>query len=323
MSGGNPFGATAPASVVVFQPGSLFRIDAYVVPSFGGRTYGDFEMNYPGSITATGSSAVSVGNFIATRGTFYFNVTGTPGHLIRGNISVASVATLIFSPSSAGTVTLGGTSPQAISGFGSLMAGANSTLAITNTQGVVLNMDASVNHLRIAVGGKFTIAQGRKLTVNGDLVNEGPATGMVIGSDASLLHDTPGVAAVAERLIPAAGWADGSDGWHLVSAPLEGQAIDSASGFVTSGPGNDYDLYAWSEAGHAWVNYKNTTDPPLFADLNGGNQFVPGRGYLCAYSQGGEKRFSGVLNVSDIPVGGLQVTGTSAPHRGWHLLGNP
>ncbi len=175
QSGGNPFGAPAPASVVIFEAGSLYRIDAYSVPSFGGRTYGDFEMNYPGSITSTGSSAVSIGNFRASQGTFYFNVTGAPGHTIKGNISVAQVATLIFDPATTGTVMLNGSSPQVVSGTGSVMAGPFSTISPCNSSGVTLTMNASLNHMTIAAGGLFTIAPGAELTLNGNLVVEAPA----------------------------------------------------------------------------------------------------------------------------------------------------
>jgi hypothetical protein len=323
QAGGNPFGATAPSSVVVFQPGSLYRIDAYVVPSFGGRTYGNFEMNYPGSITATGSSAVTIGNFTASKGTFYFNVTGSPGHAITGNISVANVATLIFAPSSAGTVRLNGTSSQTISGFGSLMAGPNSTITVENSAGVLLNMNAGLNHLRIAGNGKFTIAASAALTVNGNLVNEGPQSGLVLEPDGSLIHGSAGVAGMVKRSIAAAYWPDWQDGWHFLSSPVEAQEFDTAGRFITSGTGNDFDLFAWSEPGNDWVNFKNTTGPPFFATVNGGSAFVPGRGYLCAYQQSGDKVFSGVLNVSEVTVDGLTLTGSENPHRGWNLLGNP
>lgn len=171
QAGGNPFGATAPGSVVVFRTGSLFRLDAYAVPSFSGRTYGNFEMNYPGSITVAGPLAVSIDNFTASQGTFYFNMTGSPGHSVRGNIFVARVATLIFAPASAGTVVLNGTSPQTISGSGSVMAGSFSTLAFANNSGVTLNMNVMFNNVTICAGGLFIIAPDIELTVNGDMIN--------------------------------------------------------------------------------------------------------------------------------------------------------
>ncbi|MFZ4522104.1 MAG: hypothetical protein ACOYNC_10375 [Bacteroidales bacterium] len=323
QAGGNPFGAAAPASVVTFQPGSLYRMDAYVVPSFGGRTYGNVEMNYPGTITATGSSAVIIDNFTASQGTFYFNVTGSPGHSIRGNIAVANVATLIFAPSSPGTVTLNGTEPQSISGFGSVMAGPLSTVVISNGPGVTLLMNARLTNVTITAGSLFTIAPNAELTVTGNLVNGAPASGFILEPDASLIHNSTGVAATVKRSFAAATWSDWQDGWHFLSSPVAGQAINEAGGFITSGTGNGFDLLAWSEPDRMWANYKNTTVPPLFSVLNGSGNFEPGRGYLAAYQQTGDKTFTGNLNVEDVMVENLGCTGEPGPGRGWHLLGNP
>jgi hypothetical protein len=204
QAGGNPFGAAAPASVAVFQPGSLFRLDAYAVPSFGGRIYGNFEMNYPGSITVTGSSAVSINNFTATQGTFYFNMTGSPGHSIKGNVAVAHAATVIFSPATAGTVLFNGTAPQTISGTGALMAGQYSTIVCSNDTGVKLAMNATFNNLTITENGLFTIAPNTALTVNGNLVNGAPASGLIIDTDGSMIHTNEGVPATVMRNIPGA-----------------------------------------------------------------------------------------------------------------------
>ncbi len=323
LAGGNPFGATAPASVVVFQPGSLFRIDAYVVPSFGGRTYGDFEMNYAGLITATGSAAVSIGNFTATQGNFYFNVTGNPGHTIRGNIQVGHLGTLFFSPSSPGTVKFNGTSAQTISGAGSLMAGVHSTLLVSNPAGVTLNMQAQLQNLTIQAGARFTVAPAARLTVSGDLVNGAAATGLVVEPDGSLIHSTPGVEGTVKRTIGAADWGDWQDGWHFLASPVSGQPFDTSGGFIATGAGNDYDLYTWSEQDQLWVNHKNTGAPPLFTTVNGSDLFETGRGYLAAYQQAGVKVFRGLLHAEDVAIGGLTRTGVPADYRGWHLLGNP
>ena len=323
QAGGNPFGATAPASVVVFQPGSLYRIDAYAVPSFGGRTYGDFEMNYPGSITATGSSAVSIDNFTASQGTFYFNTTGSPGHSIRGNVFVAGVATLIFAPATAGTVVLNGTGPQTMSGTGSVMAGPFSTIVFSNSSGVTLNMNATFNNVTISPGGLFTVAANAELTVNGNLVNGAAASGLILDPDGSMIHNNAGVPGTVKRSFAAATWTDWRDGWHFLSSPVAGQPIDAAGGFITSGSGNDFDFLAWSEPDDLWVNYKNTTVPPYFFDINGSGNFETGKGYLAAYQSAGTKIFTGMLNTGDVPVENLTVTGSNVSTRGWHLLGNP
>jgi CSLREA domain-containing protein len=103
------------------------------------------------TITVTGGSAVLMDNLTITAGTLNFNMTATPGHAIKGNISVANAATLNFAPATPGTVNLSGTSAQTISGAGTLSATANSTLAITNSVGVTLQRD-------IATVGAVTVS---------------------------------------------------------------------------------------------------------------------------------------------------------------------
>ena len=170
MAGGNPFGAAAPASVVVFEHGSLYRVDAYHVPSFGGRNYGNFEMNYPGMITVTGTQAVSVDHFTASQGSFYFNVTGDPGHSVKGDIYVSGLATLFFSPTSSGTIHLNGSSPQIIHGTGSIISGSNSKIVVDNPSGLNCQMDTELNDLTLNNGAVVEVVSPATLTVEGDLV---------------------------------------------------------------------------------------------------------------------------------------------------------
>src|SRR5439155_15565747 len=54
-AGANPFGASAPNSVVTFLSGSRFRLDANLTPSMSGRSYADFEFNAPGAVSVTGA----------------------------------------------------------------------------------------------------------------------------------------------------------------------------------------------------------------------------------------------------------------------------
>jgi hypothetical protein len=194
---------------------------------------------------------------------------------------------------------------------------------IANAAGVTLSTDATLNNLTIQSGALLTIAPQASLTVNGNLINGGPATGFQIDGEASLIHQTPGVAATINRPVEAASWSEWQDGWHFLSSPVLDQVIDSAGGFITSGAGNDFDFYTWSEPDNNWVNFKNTTEPPTFTTINGGGGFIAGRGYLAAYQQTGTKRFSGPVNVANVSSGSLPVSGQGSAGRGWHLLGNP
>jgi hypothetical protein len=139
ISGGDPFGAPEPDSVVVFKHGSLFSVQGNVQPSFSGRTYSNFEVNLPGGdFTATGASALVIDDLTLTAGRLHFNVTGNPGHSIKGNITISGGTFLDFNPMVPGTTRLNGTTPQIISGTGSQGAGGTSTIAIDNPAGVII-----------------------------------------------------------------------------------------------------------------------------------------------------------------------------------------
>jgi hypothetical protein len=181
QAGSNPFVKAQPASVVVFQTGSLFSLQANLTPSFSGRTYANFELNSVGATpTVTGAFAVSIDNLTITQGTLNFNMTGTPGHSIKGNISVAG--TLVFNPLSAGTVNLNGSSLQTISGAGTLTINvANSTIVINNPSGISLSRDVTLNNGTLTfTSGNITTGGNTLIIGSGETVNH--TSGHVIGN---------------------------------------------------------------------------------------------------------------------------------------------
>ena len=178
-AGSNPFGLGAPSSKVTFQSGSLYRITASgTSPSFAGRTYANFQYNPGGanSITASGSTALVMEDVTVTTGTFNYNMTGTPGHAIKGNVSVAAAGTLSFNPGSAGTVLFNGAGAQTISNSGALLVSGNQTFEIANTSGVTLNNAPStfLAALTVDAGAKFALSAG--------LPNNGPGVTTVNGT---------------------------------------------------------------------------------------------------------------------------------------------
>src|SRR6185369_4758043 len=103
LAGANPFGSAG--GLCQFQTGSLYSHQQTGTPSFSGRTYSNFELkSATAAFSVTGGSAVNLDNLTITQGSMTWGMTGTPGHAIKGNISVAAGATLIFAPASAGTV---------------------------------------------------------------------------------------------------------------------------------------------------------------------------------------------------------------------------
>ncbi len=304
QAGSNPFGATQPSSVVVFQTGSLFKIIANLSPAFSGRTYANLEIDATGvTLTTIGGAAVAMDNLTITNGTLNFNMTATPGHSIKGNITVAAGATLNFNPASAGTINLNGSNLQTISGAGTISAGSLSTIAVANSTGVILNTSATLNNLTVS-SGTFTINSGKSLTISGILTNNGTLTLQSPGDNGApgslITNGTVSGNVIAERYIAA--YTTATDGWHLVSSPVNGALIGNFS------PGTNDDFYKYNETENLWKNWKVSSF-----------DFTNGEGYLCSYQSAATKSFTGVPNNADVSFSDMSFTST----RGWHLLGNP
>jgi len=91
-------------------------------------------------------------------------------------------------------------------------------------------------------------------------------------------------------------------------------------------PGDNDDFYAWLETSPGvWVNYKNSGTSPTFAEVNGSDNFVAGKGYLVAYNATNPtKTFSGTLNTGNQTFTLKNSAGKDWTYTtGWNLLGNP
>ncbi len=177
QAGSNPFASTQPASIVVFQTGSLFKLQGNLTPSLSGRTYSNFELDFAAAlITTTASATVNIDNLTITQGSLNFGATGTFN--IKGNIAVASGATLILAPSPAGTLTLNGASPQSISNSGTLTFGTNQSVTVNNTNGVTLNTDVAMG-----TAGTLTLTNGNVILGSSNLtvsaISGGSATSYI------------------------------------------------------------------------------------------------------------------------------------------------
>ena len=152
IAGSSPFGLGQPASKITFQTGSLFKLSVANAPSLAGRTYANFEYDAAGAASGTGGTAYSIDNLTVTQGTLNLNVTVASS--VKGNISVASGATLTFSPASAAAVNLNGAGVQTISNSGTLTVASNANLTVVS--GSTVNFGTSV----ITGAGTFTAASG-------------------------------------------------------------------------------------------------------------------------------------------------------------------
>jgi hypothetical protein len=172
IAGSSPFGLTQPASKITFQTGSLYKLSVANAPGLAGRTYANFQYDAAGAASGTGTTGFSMDNLIVTQGTLNLNVTAASS--IKGNISVASGATLSFTPASATTINLNGTGVQTISNAGTLTVAGNSNLTVVS--GSTVDMGTSF----ITGAGTFTVASGGTLrTANADGIYSSTATGSI------------------------------------------------------------------------------------------------------------------------------------------------
>jgi hypothetical protein len=168
---------------------------------------------------------------------------------------------------------------------------------------------AECNNLLINAGAFLTIDAIKALTVSGTITNNAGITGIVIKSTSagsgSLLHTTSAVNASVERYIPHSN----ADEYHMLASPVTSQAI--APFYLLDG------FYTWNELSGLWTSY----DDPDFAAVNGGLNFVPGKGYAVSYPAAITKTFEGALNQGSINVPLTLTTGAS--YEGWNYVGNP
>jgi hypothetical protein len=162
-AGSNPFARSQPSTVVVFNHGGWYRYDIPGgTPAFSGRTYPNLEYNpVTGNAASTsGGSVLTIDTLKVTTDTLKIGMTATPGHSIKGDISIASGAVLYFIPATPGTMNLNGTSPQVISNSGVLTFSKNQTLVLNNSNGFTLNGDATFDGTLNFTAGKLTVATG-------------------------------------------------------------------------------------------------------------------------------------------------------------------
>jgi hypothetical protein len=229
-----------------------------------------------------------------------------------------------FTPGT-GTVTFDGFNSQTIGGtadniFNNLAIDGTDVILATTT---ALKLTSVSSALTINTGKRLTIPSGQFLTISGTLTNDASTSGLVIESDASgtgsLIHSTADVDATVERYLNNADFGNWKDGWHFLGSPVANQEISPA---FTTDPASGYDFYCWFEPDNEWINYKNTTEATTWLIANGSTQFNTGKGYMAAYDVEATKLFTGKLNIGDVGISGLTITGGNQ-NRSWHLLGNP
>jgi len=316
---------------------------------------GNLTINSDGSVVQGNNAFIIQGN-LTNAGTFSFAADGAQPLIVKGDLVNQNGATITLSNEiggdmhlegdyqSSGTVNFNnraiffkGDNAQSVAGdndpinFDYLFVEKVAATTLTFDQNV------SVNNKFDQITGNATIASGKTLTIDvsavADIASGSTLTtngGLVLNSDAngagSLIVDgTVSGDVNVNRYIAAANWASGTDGWHLLSSPVASQSI-SGSWTPDGNSSNNYDFYAWNEANNIWVNFKNTTTSPTWAETNGDNNFTVGRGYIVAYQALSTNTFTGIPNKDDVVANTLtRTTGayTDADDAGFNVLGNP
>lgn len=207
------------------------------------------------------------------------------------------------------------------------VSGTNSKIVIgdgTNACAFIAPYNVVTQDLEIKTNGSFTLNSDKNLTVNGSLTNSAGASGLVIESGGSLLHNTNDVAATVKREIAK------DNKWHFISSPVSGQNICDGIFAPTAGNFNEshgqtYDFFKWSEPAVTgdlnWINLKNSDWSLNTTDFGGTPQFVSKLGYLVEYKDGYSgsttKSFAGNLGNGD------QSVSLTSGGNTWNLIGNP
>ncbi|MGG9960941.1 hypothetical protein [Ferruginibacter sp. SUN106] len=164
-AGANPFALTQPASKVVFNTGSLFKVQQILFLSFSGRTYANLEIDFPAfNQSVTGVNPLNINNLLITQGTLSLNLTG--GINIKGNTSVSAGQVLNFNPASAGTVSFNGAILQTISNSGTITFNSNEAINFSNAAGVKINSNISFNSIVNFISGIVTVTDPAVLTLS-------------------------------------------------------------------------------------------------------------------------------------------------------------
>ncbi len=198
--GSNPFGATAPNSVVSLAPSSTFKVNGTGTITAGGRIYGNLEFNnagYTAASTATTASIIN-GNLTVNMGAPIFTAAG--GMEIKGNITVAAGASIKFGSASVCLLKLNGSTEQVITNNGTITfdpAAPTTQLTLDNTAGARLVGDLKVTKI-LLTNGKIRLGNSNLImTTAGTPVLGGSANNFIVTDGTGKLTIPAAAAATA------------------------------------------------------------------------------------------------------------------------------
>jgi len=313
-AGANPFGLAQPLSKVVFNAGSLFKMQQNNALGLVGRTYANLEINLSGfNQSQTGSTnPFTVDNLTVTQGVFNINLTG--GINIKGNISVVAGQTLTFNPASTNTVTFNGTTAQSIANAGTLTFGANEAVTLNNAAGLTINNDITLNNI-------LTFTSGKLITGNNTLTITNTTAGAMVGYDAAKYVATNSTAGGLKRSVAAS-----INNYNFPAGSIDNYKPANIN--FTIAPTSPGSLTTrWSTAYPGWPN----TAPVTLVEVGPinvnnvsfqGSWFVTDGDGLVGGTFTGTFTGSGANNVIDYTRTVLVKRPTSPPSSDWALIGN-
>ena len=277
--GNNPFQKSQPASVVVFEPGSLFSVQGNFQPSASGRTYADLEIEFASfSQTLSGSALLTVSNLSVVQGALSVSMTG--GFNLDGNATVAAGAVLRLNN---GVTTAGGTTwtiDGTLGGTGAIGGAALVTISDAGTLAPGL-ASPSIGTLTLATAPVLSGTNLMEIDRNGGA----PLADQLVVSSGTLSYG--GVLVVTN--VGAA--LQAGDTFTLFSAPAHSGNFASIVGSPGAGLTYSFTNGVLSVLGSAPVSV------PLNISVSGGNAILSWNDPTSLFKLASGSNLTGITNV--------------------------
>ena len=170
---------------------------------------------------------------------------------------------------------------------------------------ILVENEATINHLSVFEHDKLMLLPNSKLTVSGTLsdVNE---DNLILEDGAQLIHSSSGVKATVKKGINA--YTANDNGWYFIASTVtENTTATVANGLLT----NNYDLYAFDQSQTLeWRNYEDNSFP-----------LAHKTGYLYGNSGNTTLTFAGTLAATTTAT--TLTYDNNATLKGFNLIGNP
>lgn len=136
---------------------------------------------------------------------------------------------------------------------------------------------------------------------------------LIIEDGGQLLYNTSIKAKIVKNIAKAPTY---ESGWYTISSSVHDEnSITESLDNVEHLKNEFYDLFAYDEPTHYWINCKNDGDA-------GFTTLTPGRGYIYRRSNNQKIKFAGETNVGSINYN-VTYTSDAGTLKGFNLIGNP